>query len=235
MPDLGFDLQTINFPLGGKRNLIFTKALREIIPVSFINYLKLLQCKRRFPKASYIRTYEIKKDVEIGFHVGIGEDVILDSNVKIGDFSYINKGTIIFSGSIGKFCSIAHYCQIGLPIHPLKYISTNPNTYGEGNFFGFKTHWEDIYNPPMIGNDVWIGSQAMIMQGVTIGHGAVIAAGAVVTKNVEPYEIVAGIPAKVIGYRFEKEKIEYLLDLKWWDLPGKEIENLKFLFENVVP
>lgn len=206
--------------------------IKELVPVSLKTYYRLLKCKKRFPQASYIRTDRIGQNVKIGNYVGIGEDVILDSNVEIGDYSYINKGAIVFAGTIGKFCSIAHYCQIGLPIHPIKYVSTNPNTYGNGNIFEFKSEWNDILKPPIIGNDVWIGSHAMIMQNVNIGDGAIIGAGAVVTKDVKPYTIVGGIPAKPIGKRFEEEKIEYLLNLKWWNLSIEEIKKLDLFNHN---
>lgn len=83
-----------------------------------------------------------------------------------------------------------------------------------------------------IGNDVWIGANAVILPGVTVGDGAVIAAGAVVTKDVKPYSIVGGVPAKLIKYRFEPWQIELLLKLKWWDWPLEKIKENITLFQN---
>ena len=83
--------------------------------------------------------------------------------------------------------------------------------------------------PVIIGNDVWIGRNAIIMDGVEIGSGAVVASGAIVTKDVPPYAIVGGVPAKVIRYRFDEQTIERLIESRWWDYPDEFIENeLKF-------
>lgn len=90
--------------------------------------------------------------------------------------------------------------------------------------------YDDYNSPPIIENDVWVGSQSVILQGVKIGNGAIIAAGAVVTKDVTPYTIVGGVPAKVIRSRFNDEEIEYLRTLNWWDNPcDKEKKLLKDL------
>jgi hypothetical protein len=79
---------------------------------------------------------------------------------------------------------------------------------------------------PHIGNDVWIGGGVIVLQGTTIGDGAVIAAGAVVTRDVAPYAVVAGVPARVLKYRFSPEQVEYLLRLRWWDLPPAQLREL---------
>lgn len=197
---------------------------KEYIPPGLKSYRKLILCKRRFPEAAYIRSHEIGENVTIGKGCGIAEQVIIDPNVTIGDYSYINKGTIVFSGNIGRFCSIAHYCQIGLPEHPLAFVSTSPNTYSD-----LQEPWRDISSPPVIGNDVWIGSGVFILQGVTIGDGAVVAAGSVVTKDVPPYAVAAGLPAKIVKMRFTEDKINYLLKLQWWKFPLEQIRNLDII------
>jgi acetyltransferase-like isoleucine patch superfamily enzyme len=149
--------------------------------------------------------------------------VIINPGVSIGDYTYINRGSIIFSGNIGKFCSIAHYVQIGAEQHPVRHLSTSPYVYSDHSVTGTSSGFVEISRPPIIGSDVWIGSAAIIMQGVTIGHGAIIGAGAVVTKDVAPYTVVAGVPAGKIGVRFADPVVERLLSWRWWDLPDDEL------------
>ena len=156
------------------------------------------------------------------------------NKVKLGDYSYIGKGTIIHDTTIGKFCSISDYCVIGLPNHSLKTLSSSPVFSLVHN--GTKSSWvtEDQPYIPVnvkIGNDVWIGYRAMIPTNVIIGDGAVIAAGAVVTRDVPPYAVVGGVPARIIKYRFPQEVIEKLLELRFWDRPDDEIKNNLQLFQ----
>jgi len=156
------------------------------------------------------------------------------SGVEMGNYSYIGRGTIIHNTTIGKFCSISDFCVIGLPGHSINTLSTSPLFSGIHN--GTKSSWvkKNIPHTPVdvkIGNDVWIGYRAIIPVNVTIGDGAVIAAGAVVTKDVPPYAVVGGVPAKVIKYRFSQEVIERLLDLRYWDRPDEEIKKNIDLFQ----
>ncbi|TLU65218.1 CatB-related O-acetyltransferase [Thalassotalea litorea] len=112
-------------------------------------------------------------------------------------------------------------------MHPKDYFTTSPLFYRVKNTFKLNIVNEDLefdeYSRVTIGNDVWIGARAIILDGVKIGDGAIIAANAVVTKDVPPYAIVTGVPAKINSYRFEKERINELLKLKWWDLPIEEV------------
>lgn len=139
--------------------------------------------------------------------------------VKMGRHSYCGKGCEIFNCEIGRFCSIGSEVLIGMGMHPTDFVSTSPYFYS--NRKGWP-HWHvsnefKEHLPTVIGNDVWIGSRAMIPGGVTIGDGAIVAAGAVVTKDVEPYSIVGGIPAREIRKRFSADTARLLLDLRWWD------------------
>lgn len=149
-------------------------------------------------------------------------------NSSIDRFSYVGYDCEIISCRIGSFCSIANRVIIGGAKHPLGWVSTSPTFYnvsgGTGRHLGnlqFKPSTETI-----IDHDVWIGSRAIILQGVRIGTGAVIGAGAVVTKDVPPYAIVAGNPAKVIRFRFDSMTIEKFLDSEWWDLPTSKLSEI---------
>lgn len=174
------------------------------------------------------------------------KETISKKNIEVGDYTY-------YSGSYdnkkfedhcvrynyennssdrlinGKFCSIANGIQFnigGSQRHHYEWVSTYPFFYmfSEDNLI-----IPDPYNKKgdtIVGNDVWIGSDALIMPGVTIGSGAVIGARSVVTKNIEPYTIVAGVPARTIKKRFSPEVIDALLDLAWWDLPVADLKEL---------
>lgn len=148
-------------------------------------------------------------------------DNVYLSEVEMGDFTYISSGTHIVKTKIGKFCSIGYDVKCGLSRHPSNtYVSTHPIFYsilGQVQLkFADRDYFQE-FEEVEIGNDVWIGNNSLIMDGVRIGDGAIVAAGAVVTKNVPAYAIVAGIPARIIKYRFHANEIEYLLKSRWWD------------------
>lgn len=134
----------------------------------------------------------------------------------------------IYYCDIGSFTSIANGVVIGGGEHPINWISTSPVFYAGRDSINTKFSEFDRPTPKrtIIGNDVWIGTRCIIKQGVKIGHGAIIGAGAVVTKDVEPYSIVAGVPAKHLRYRFSDDVISDLLDSKWWDLNDAKLSDL---------
>ena len=159
----------------------------------------------------------------------IDKSCVIYRNVKIkgsrvGAYTYISVGTDIENAEIGKYCSIADHCRIGMSSHSLGYLSTSPIFTQSMNALQERWVKEDVFEHKsddervILGNDVWVGSHALIKGGVHIGDGACIAAGAVVVKDVPPYAIVGGVPAKVIKYRFSSDMIDRLLEIKWWDL-----------------
>jgi len=165
-------------------------------------------------------------------------------NSDIGYASYISSDCILVNTKIGRFCSIADNVKIIAGNHPTKeYISTHPLFYSKFSKGKLKFKVKEEFNEysfadgssrlVVIGNDVWIGSHSLIMNGVTIGDGAIIAAGSVVTKNVPSFSIVGGVPAKLIRYRFSKEEIENITTLKWWEKDFKWIEKNAYYFNSI--
>jgi len=163
--------------------------------------------------------------IEAVCHI-LENNLIVNSSIR--RCSYIGRNSIIQNVTIGSFCSIASDVFIGLGLHPIELFSTSPVFYRIANIFNLKLIDKNYdfseYKEIVIGHDVWIGARAIVLDGVNIGDGAVIATNAVVTKNVPPYAIVAGIPAKVIRYRFPQEKIDELIKSQWWLLSLSEIQ-----------
>ena len=142
-------------------------------------------------------------------------------HVNIGDFSYVANRSRLSNLSIGKFTSIGPEVIAGLGKHPSKnYVSTHPAFYSLRHpvemTFADSTSFNE-HEKIEIGNDVWIGARAIILDGVIIGNGVIVAAGSVVTKDIPCYAVVAGVPAKILRYRFKPHEIEQLEKLKWWD------------------
>lgn len=160
-------------------------------------------------------------------------------NSSIGAYSYLGPGSWLVHTEMGKFCSVGHDCYIGLPSHTLNLLSTSPIFTEQRNATGFTWTKNNFANPYMtthIGNDVWIGERVMIKGGVTVGDGAVVGAGAIVTKDVPPFAIVVGVPARIIKYRFPEEIREALEKIQWWSLPEENLKEKIELFtkENMI-
>lgn len=158
--------------------------------------------------------------------VGLGSEVYRS---YFGYGSYVAARSRIYHVNMGKYCSIGQEVHCIYGQHPSRnYISTHPAFYS-ANHSPISYVEEDTYDESMkmidskysisFGNDVWIGDRVSIMEGIRIGDGAIIAAGAVVTKDVPPYAIVGGVPAKLIRMRFEKDDVDFLQQLRWWDKP----------------
>jgi len=157
-------------------------------------------------------------------------------NSSLGDYSIVSSFSVINGADIGKFNSIGPGAFIGLWEHNM-WVSTHSFYLSEacGEFVkGFGNYQKDSLRAK-IGNDVWIGANAIILKGVEIGDGAIVGAGAVITKDVEPYSVVVGNPQRFLRYRFEKEDIEFLLRLRWWDFDREAIQDMvdKSLWDSV--
>lgn len=154
-------------------------------------------------------------------------------NVDMSKHSFCGYGTEIINCEIGAFCSIANGVVIGGGEHPINWVSTSPVFYSGRD--SVKAKFSEYERNPakrtIIGNDVWIGRNAILKQGVSIGHGAIVGMGSIVTRDVQPYSIVGGNPAKLIRYRFDQTMIEELLNSKWWDLDDSYLMKLAHLIK----
>lgn len=154
---------------------------------------------------------------------------------SISDYSYLGVKSQLVFAKVGKFCSISQNCSIGLSNHTMNHISTSPLFTEKVNATSFSWVNQDTNISKRklveIGNDVWIGKNVTILSNVKVGSGAIIGTGAIVTKDVPNYAVVAGIPAKIIKYRFSEEVINKLLEIKWWDLPEDVLKRKIHLFQ----
>ena len=206
--------------------------LRNIL-IDFKTYFKIHAVYPKRFKGSIIESYIVNESI-------LGEEIIIKKNVyidgvlkKIGAYSYIGANTAIYNcSSIGRYCSLSQGVKIGLDNHALDHIGTSPIFYSAGRM------WvkEDSFKrgePVIIESDVLISANVIVLSGIKIGVGAVIGAGAVVTKNVPPYAVVAGVPAKILKYRFDKKTIASLLDSKWWEMDKNELNKYSKYFNSV--
>ncbi len=168
-----------------------------------------------------VHSSSLLRDTKLGQFTDVAERVVL-AECEVGDFTYIERHVEAIYTTIGKFCAIAANARLNALNHPMDRISQHKITYRPNEYFVHakvdKAFREQRQQARVtIGNDVWIGHGAIVLPGISIGHGAVVAAGAVVTKNIEPYAIVAGVPARRIKWRFKKSIRERIIALAWWD------------------
>ena len=166
----------------------------------------------------------VKHKCTFSRNCAVGSKTYLNNTV-IGEGTYVGRYNELASTKIGKYCCLASHIIVVTATHPIKdYVSFHPAFYSTRKQAGFtfvnETSFQEFNKVDgyscIIGNDVWIGENVTIISGVKIGDGAMVAAGSVVTKDVEPYSIVGGVPAKVIRKRFDDCEIEFLLKFQWW-------------------
>lgn len=157
---------------------------------------------------------------------------------NVGAHSYVAANSWLTNADVGKFCSIGNNVSVGLATHTLEYISSSPIFTLRRNATGVSWISEDIaestddFPRTTIEADAWIGSNSIIKSGITIGVGAVIGAGAIVTKDVEPYAVVGGVPARLIRYRFDEPTRQALLKSRWWELPDDVLRSKLKAFQS---
>lgn len=194
------------------------------------------ECNKQFINAILAKNVFVNKTSRIintilNSYITINQNSVL-TNVEMGSYSYIGENAQLHNVIIGKFCSIAPSVKIGLGNHPTSFVSTSPVFFSQKKQCGISFADTEYFNENLrtyIGNDVWIGVNAYIKDGIKIGDGAIIGAGAVVVKDVPPYAIIGGVPAKIIKYRYTTDIINRLMKIKWWDFEEQKLKMLQRL------
>ena len=171
----------------------------------------------------FIRLLVFKKGIYCKYGKGciFKKGVFADEDTVIGNYTFVGRFTTITKANIGNYCSIAPFVTIGPGEHDLNSVSTSERINA------FRKNKKSLTDGEVIiGNDVWIGSNVVVLRKVRIGDGAVLAAGSVVTKDVPPYAIVGGIPAKIIRYRDAQEKVELISKTNWWNYNPKDAASI---------
>lgn len=185
-----------------------------------------------------IGDYTTVRDSQVGHHCQIQRYCDL-LRVQIGNNTIIERNAVLHDVSIGSFCELSWYVGMGGDNHNYKLPSIHHwywQTYFEfekdENSVGKKNFFDKLYSEECtLGNDVWVGSGVTVNRKVHVGNGAILASGCVVTKDVPDYAIVAGVPARIIKYRFDKDVICRLLRISWWDWPSDVLRENRHLFE----
>jgi acetyltransferase-like isoleucine patch superfamily enzyme len=173
-------------------------------------------------------------ELEEPVHISAGANVY--NNVRIGRYAFVNVGCAIYPHSrLGRYCSLGRWAEVGAANHPTSWVSTHlfqvtANTFSRDEAYASLSRMQGarLHPPTAIGNDCWVGAKAVIRAGVTVGDGAVIGAGAVVTRDVPPYAIVVGAPARILRFRFDEDTIRRFILLQWWDDPIETMSGIPF-------
>ena len=193
--------------------------------MSLIQFLWKQYVRVKNPTCS-IHAYALSKNIQLEKHVTLEPGCYIAAQ-KIGKYSFIGINSYVdkSTASIGRFCSIAMNARISLHNHPHEWVSTHPFTYRKKYGFVTKNRAIEGVNTKstIIGNDVWIGANVTILAGVVVGDGAIIGANSLVSKDVEPYSIVNGAPAKHIRYRFDEETVKKIQKSQWWNWEDEKL------------
>ena len=189
----------------------------------------------RYPGVEFREGARAYGDCRFAEGVVVGPDTVLRS-VEVGRYTYFSPQSRIINCRVGAFCSIGPNIKVGFGRHPTNYVSAYPSFYQPHDYskadFGINVEFES-HLPVRIGNDVWVGAHCLILDGVSIGDGAIIGAGAVVAKDIPPYTLAGGVPAKVIRQRFSDEQVAFLENLRWWDRDLDWLRARAPLFSNI--
>lgn len=209
----------LNYGLGS----LLIKCLRKLMQL--LKYLWAKAFKKLHGKAIKNSTIHPTSKIEAGSEI---------VNSTFDKHSFCGYNCEISNCSIGSFTSIANNVVIGGGMHPMDWVGMSPVFYEGKDSVKAKFSEHKRVNPlrTVIGNDVWIGRNVLIKQGVNIGSGAVVGMGSVVTRDVEPYSIVVGNPAKLIRKRFDDNMVAALLHIAWWDMPEEQLKKYAAYFNN---
>ena len=199
---------------------LLVRLMEWILPSVCLDMLEMRSVFARSKKGKYTKLYRPYR--------------IYDADV--GDYSYISRNALIDHTTIGKFCSIGPNFLSGKGLHPTTAVSTAPMFYStarqNGTMLVAESQFEEVKRV-IIGNDVFIGANVFVRDGVKIGDGAIVAAGAVVVKDVPPYAIVGGVPAKIMRMRMSDAQIEKMLKVRWWDFDENKLRIVAQHFNDI--
>ncbi len=210
--------------------------MKKEIRWKLFGFIPLFSIKEKMSEPKYPYSGNAKSEEKSFPEVKMYKPYQIGKQVEIGRGTYVSSNSHISMTKIGKFCSIGPNLICGWGIHPTNGISTAPCFYSTSKQNGMTFCAENKIEerkPIVIGNDVFIGMNVCILDGVTIGDGAVIGAGAVVNKDIPPYAIAVGVPARVIKYRFPSHIIEKMQKIQWWNWPDDKLQDVEKMFFDI--